>query len=492
MRPRRLTSHQPKLFQHIDMEALVPQNHILRQIDRVLDFSAIHEWVAPLYSERTGRPAVDPELVMRIILLSYLFNHSERELFQTLPMHAGYLWFLGLDFESVLHPEAGGPRLPDRTTVVKTRKLWRRHGIFEKAMRHVVDQCIAAGLVQPEVHVAVDGTLVRANASIHSLKPIAPAPVESLDAYLARLEEEDRSFSDGGDEDDSSPSDPHPPDPGPNLSSPGSPSASSGRPPKKPGDFRGERFSNRTHRSMTDPDARLYRKSSGQEAHLRYLIHHTVDTRSSVILRTQAKIITGTAEREAAIEALLHIRREHPSLRIQSVSGDGGYADTETLDRLLKMDVVPLIPVRSLQKEALPGWRRAVRDPEKARQRWSKIKAVLVRNKVRRLNGQTHYRAIRKRRVVIERLFAEGKEQHGLSRARSRGLEAMQEQAILTAVVQNLKRLSRYVRKRPQTGSFVCLKPAYERLTRGAAAFLTVLFVMTSHLVRRRWSIQWT
>ncbi|WP_415579370.1 transposase, partial [Hydrogenibacillus schlegelii] len=71
-----------------------------------------------------------------------------------------------------------------------------------------------------------------------------------------------------------------------------------------------------------------------------------MDTRSSVILRTQAKIITGTAEREAAIEALLHIRREHPSLRIQSVSGDGGYADTETLDRLLKMDVVPLIPVR--------------------------------------------------------------------------------------------------------------------------------------------------
>ncbi|KWX08400.1 hypothetical protein TR75_00685, partial [Hydrogenibacillus schlegelii] len=112
----------------------------------------------------------------------------------------------------------------------------------------MVDQCIAAGLVQPEVHVAVDGTLVRANASIHSLKPITPAPVESLDAYLARLEEEDRSFSDGGDEvqDDSSPSDLHPPDPGPNLSSPGSPSASSGRPPKKPGDFRGERFSNRT------------------------------------------------------------------------------------------------------------------------------------------------------------------------------------------------------------------------------------------------------
>ncbi|OAR05197.1 hypothetical protein SA87_05355 [Hydrogenibacillus schlegelii] len=176
---------------------------------------------------------------------------------------------------------------------------------------------------------------------------------------------------------------------------------------------------------MTDPDARLYRKSSGQEAHWRDLIHHSVDTRSSVILRTQAKIITGTAEREAATCALLDIRREHPCLCKQSASGDGRYAEPETLDRLLKMDVVPLIPVRSLQKEALPGWRRAVRDPEKARKRWSKIKAVLVQSIVRRLNGQPHYRAIRKRRVVIERLFAEGKAQHGLSRARSRGLEAM-------------------------------------------------------------------
>ncbi|MBE3551051.1 MAG: hypothetical protein IMX03_07500 [Brockia lithotrophica] len=57
-------------------------------------------------------------------------------------MHAGDLWFLGLDFESVLHPEAGGPS-PDRTTVIKTRKLWRKSGIFEKAMRHGVDPYIA-------------------------------------------------------------------------------------------------------------------------------------------------------------------------------------------------------------------------------------------------------------------------------------------------------------------------------------------------------------
>ncbi|PTQ56650.1 MAG: Mobile element protein [Candidatus Carbobacillus altaicus] len=218
---------------------------------------------------------------------------------------------------------------------------------------------------------------------------------------------------------------------------------------QKPGDFRGERFSNRTHRSMIDPDARLDRKSTSQEAHLRYLIHHTVDTRSSGILRTQTKIITGTAEREVAACALLDIRREHPRLRVQSVSGDVGYAKTEPLDRLLKMDVVPLILVRLLQKEEFPGWRRAAWDPEKACKRWIKIKVVLVWKKVRRINSQPHYRAKRTRHVVIERFFAEGKEQHSLNRARSRGLEAMQKQAILTAVVQNLKRLIRYVLKRP-------------------------------------------
>jgi hypothetical protein len=81
--------------------------------------------------------------------------------------------------------------LPDRTTLVKTRKLWRNHGIFEKLMKHVVNQCIAAGLVQSDVHAGVDGIQVRANASIHSMKEIALAPVESIEDYLARMARQD-------------------------------------------------------------------------------------------------------------------------------------------------------------------------------------------------------------------------------------------------------------------------------------------------------------
>lgn len=125
-------STQPRLFQVIDMEELVPPHHILRQINEAVDVSVIHDWVAPLYTEKTGRPAADPERLLRLMLLSYLFDHSERELYEILPMHAGYLWFCGLDFESVLHPDPHHPTLPDRTTLVKTRKRWRQHGIFDR------------------------------------------------------------------------------------------------------------------------------------------------------------------------------------------------------------------------------------------------------------------------------------------------------------------------------------------------------------------------
>jgi len=94
MKARKSSAIQPQMFQFVDMDELVPKKHILRQLNQALDFSIVHDWVAPLYTERTGRPAADPERMVRLMLLSYLFNHSERELYQLLPMHAGYLWFL--------------------------------------------------------------------------------------------------------------------------------------------------------------------------------------------------------------------------------------------------------------------------------------------------------------------------------------------------------------------------------------------------------------
>lgn len=90
---------QSQMFQIVDMDALVPSDHILRQLRGAMDFSRVRDWVDPLYSSHTGRPAVDPERVVKLVILSYFFNHSERELFKLLPMYAGYLWFGDWTFE---------------------------------------------------------------------------------------------------------------------------------------------------------------------------------------------------------------------------------------------------------------------------------------------------------------------------------------------------------------------------------------------------------
>ncbi|MFA1822277.1 transposase [Virgibacillus oceani] len=187
MQSPKQTHIQSRLFQYIDMENIVPEKHILRRLKDVINFSHVHDWVKPLYSEKMGSPSINSELAVRLVILEYLFNHSERELFEILPMHAGYLWFCGLDFES---------SIPNRTTLVKTKALWRQHGIFEDIMKHVVDQCIAAGLVRADVHAGVDGTQVRANASIHSLEEIEIAPVQSIEEYLDDMKQSDEASLD--------------------------------------------------------------------------------------------------------------------------------------------------------------------------------------------------------------------------------------------------------------------------------------------------------
>ncbi|ANB59870.1 transposase [Anoxybacteroides amylolyticum] len=443
-------STQPRLFQVIDMEDLVPPHHILRQINEAVDFSVIHDWVAPLYTEKTGRPAADPERLLRLMLLSYLFDHSERELYEILPMHAGYLWFCGLDFESVLHPDPHHPTLPDRTTLVKTRKRWRQHGIFDRLMTYVVDQCIAAGLVSPDVYAAADGTQVRANASIHSLREIKLAPVETLEDYLARTAREDEQTE--SPEADRDPDD-DPPSP--------SPQSGERAHAEERGNFRGTTFSNQTHRSVTDPDARLYKKGKGQEAYPRYLVHDVIDVRSRVILSRKVSVATGTAERETSLEQLASIRFRHPSITIRTLSADKAYGTTEYLEALFAQGITPLVSLRRKEMEEIPTWKRRAKDPAQEAQRQAKVREVQIRNQARLIQQQGGYRSIQALRTRCEHVFAEGKECHGLDRARSRGLDAMEEQALLTAVVQNLKRLCRFRKKRGGTGSLACAKTEF-------------------------------
>ncbi|WP_420480325.1 transposase [Geobacillus genomosp. 3] len=126
------STNQLQLFQVIDKEELVSQNHVLYQINEAVDFSAIYDWVASLYTDNTGRPAVDPKQLLRLMLLSYLFNHSERgciKSFRGTP--STYVLRARLQVDSASE-SSYHPTLSDRTTMVKT---WKRLDTFLQKRR---------------------------------------------------------------------------------------------------------------------------------------------------------------------------------------------------------------------------------------------------------------------------------------------------------------------------------------------------------------------
>lgn len=428
---------QEDLFPFVSMEKLIPENHILRLIDRYVDFSFIDELVDHTYSTTTGCYAKDPELMIRILTIGYLFDLSERKLFEELKMHAAYRWFCGLGFHE---------KIPDRSTLNRLRNhRWAHDGIFEKIMHNIVEQCASVGLVSGK-HLAVDGTKVRANASIKSLEPIV-VEVE-LDDYLCRLKLK-------GDDKSSN-------------------NKASGSGDKN---FRGKKLSNKTHRSTTDPDARLYRKSSGQEASLSYVVNDLIDTKSRVILATTVTQPGITTERDAALEMLDALEKNGFSKNIQTLTTDKGYGETGFITDIIDRGITPHIPLLAKDTyEAEPSWKTNTYIPERLQKRIKKAKEINTRNHVRKL-AQTHeYKLSQKRRKRVEHIFAEAKNWHGLDRARGRGIRAMQQQACLTATVQNIKRLVGHMRRKLRNTAVTAGKmPAFYALNAYISSFFNTI-----------------
>lgn len=151
---------EPALFQMVDLEALVPPDHRLRKIDRVLDLPFVRETVAECYSAGRGRPSVDPELVIRMLLLGALYGLGDRELCDEVRLHVGFRWFCRLN----LHDE-----VPDHSTLSKLKnERWAESGLFARLFDEVLRQCVEAGLVSGR-HVSMDSTQIE--ACTHKLLP---------------------------------------------------------------------------------------------------------------------------------------------------------------------------------------------------------------------------------------------------------------------------------------------------------------------------------
>jgi transposase len=237
---------QTGVFSYISAEERVPKDHPLRPVREMVD-TALKE-MSPLFESlysRFGRPSIAPEKLLRALLVQILYTvRSERMLIEQLDYNLLFRWFVGLSMDDPVW---------DATVFSKNRDRLLEGDVAQFFFAKVMEQAADRGLLSDE-HFSVDGTLIEAWAGQKSFKKKASAKS------------------------------PPPDDPG-----------------NATVDFRGEKRTNQTHQSTTDPEARLYRKSGGHEAKLVYMGHAMVENRNGLVVNTRVSQATGTAEREAAL-----------------------------------------------------------------------------------------------------------------------------------------------------------------------------------------------
>ncbi len=174
------------LFYYFRLEDQVPETHLLRLIEKHISFAFVRERLKASYSE-TGRPSIDPELLLRILLIGYLYGiTSERKLVEELRMHLAWRWFTGLGFDQ---------EIPHHSTFSKNRHgRFQESKLFEELFEQIVLQCVEVGLVQGK-HLSVDGSFVEANAAKESRIPReqlgeAARVNQTVRQYLVELEQQ--------------------------------------------------------------------------------------------------------------------------------------------------------------------------------------------------------------------------------------------------------------------------------------------------------------
>jgi transposase len=369
---------QRAFFYNISLETFVPEDHPLRAIRPLIDDRAIRRVCRDLYAP-IGRPSIPPEQLFLALVGGYLLGvTSDRKLVVELQCNMALRWFVGLNLDQ---------QPWDASTFSQNRRRrFDESGVLERLFDETVTRAMAAGLVSR--HVSVDGTLVRANASYKSFLPIEVAL--DPDEYKRRLRREDRGDPDG------------PADPG-----------------NRAVNFRGEKRSNATHRSLTDPDCRFVSKgASGTGAYPGYTVNALMENRHRVLLGLDAEIYRSSASETSGCLALLRRARRRWRFTPRTLGADKGFFSEAFIEALLARAIEPHIAVDARHRR-----------PAHAR----------VRMRVRGLG----YRLSQRCRKKIEELFGEGKDWHGLRRFRRRGLRRVRQETYLIGWVLNLKRLAR-------------------------------------------------
>ena len=438
------------LFYYFRLEDQIPDDHLLKRLDRFIDFGFVRERLRDTYSAM-GRPSIDPEVLLRLLLVGYLYGiTSERRLIEEVRMHLAYRWFSRLGFER---------EIPDHSTFSKNRHgRFCGAGVFLEVFEEIVRRCLEAGLVEGK-RLTVDGTIVTANASPQrGTEPERLGEVAKVSRtvrdYLADLARENPVSEDK----------------------------------EKPA----PRSVAARYVSTTDPDACWASKLGGRSVPS-YLNHYLIDNASCVILGVEATQARFRQETLAARRMLARVK-ERFGIRAEGVGADKAYGSGEFLAWLLERNIQPYIPVIDRRHQTHRHFTRDqfqynqvenvflcpqgqtlryrgmnhqsqgyLYQTKESQCRDCPVKKRCTRGSTRRIFVHWHeparqtardlaqtpaYACSRRERNKIEALFSELKLRVGLRRVRLRRLWNVSEQFYLAATAQNLKRLVRFLTQR--------------------------------------------
>lgn len=438
-------------YEMVCIDALVPKDHLLRTIDQYVDFSFITEKVRPFYCESKGRPPIDPIVLFKMMLIGYLYGiRSERQLEQEVHTNVAFRWFLGLGFMD---------RVPDHSTISYNRNSrFKETDIFQDIFDEIVRLAINHRMVGGRVLIT-DSTHIQANANKnhYTMQVVTETPEE----YLKELESAVNTDRENH--------------------------GKKSLPPTKI-----DENEKKQKISTTDPESG-YMMRKGKPEGFHYLDHRTVDHKYNII--TDAYVTPGNVN-----DSVVYIDRLERQIKsfgfsetLEAVALDSGYMTPYICMKTLNMDLFPVIAERGAptKEGTIPkvnftydkekdvylcpagetltyattnrqGYREyrsdiatcavcplleqctATKHQRKIQRHvWEDYKEQVAQNKQSE-NGIAVYKL---RSQTIERSFADAKELHGLRRSRLRGKEKVQEQVLMTALAQNIKKIVRHLAK---------------------------------------------
>ena len=432
---------QDRLFYAFNLEDRVPANHLLRRIDAVLDLSWVRNDLAPLYSH-TGCPSIDPELMIRMLLVGYCYSiRSERRLCQEVDLNLAYRWFCRLGIED---------NVPNHSTFsVNRHGRFRDGNVFRQIFDRILRQCMDARLVKGEGF-AVDASVIEADAS--RFQRVEGSEIDwseeqrasrAVQEYLVALESEN------------SPINPH----------------------QKPKAM-----------SPVDPTA-AWTSRGRNKVMFGYSLNYLIDMENAVIVDVEATPTRISKEVEAT-GTMIERTEQRFGLKPDHLAGDVAYGTGKMLGWLVERGIEPHVPVwdkgkrddgslsrkdftfnpvtdvyvcpkgatlkttgtvhegktllyRSSKRDCDPCPLKSKCCPRTPSRKIPRDINEAARDHARSLNGSDAYNQSARDRKKIERLFGEAKRNMAMTRLRLRGLSGAKDEFLLTATVQNLKRLAK-------------------------------------------------